>query len=106
MFTHVTLTPILLFYWLGDFPGGGPHYRTNFPSKRQFLGKCYKPCDSSPAPLLLRTPKLGSYSSNNHVQVKFDEDIGVFHLRSKEELPPPLPANLPKLPAEIWCLIG
>lgn len=39
-------------------------------------------------------------------EVKFDEDIGVFHLRSKEELPPPLPANLPKLPAEIWCLIG
>ncbi|XP_063685547.1 F-box only protein 30-like isoform X1 [Bolinopsis microptera] len=39
-------------------------------------------------------------------EVKFDDDLGVFYLRTKEELPAPTSCYIPQLPAEIWCLIG
>ena len=38
--------------------------------------------------------------------MKFDDDLGVFYLRTKEELPDPTSCYIPQLPAEIWCLIG
>lgn len=40
------------------------------------------------------------------LQIEFDDELGVFYLKTKDKLPPPSNGYIPYLPAEIWCLIG